>query len=100
MPTDLISVIGDAPVSIAVSRTPGSVASVYVALEALVPIKLASYYGASGGIRVCPSCDFTAPGCQTLPSRPEYLPSTGRFYLRWDPASRTWPYAYTELLVS
>lgn len=100
LPRDLISVTGDTPVSIAVSRTPGSVASVYVALEAPVPLKLASYYWTSGTVSVCPGCDFTATGCQTLPSQPGYIPVTGRFYLQWDPALSTWPYAYTSLLVS
>jgi hypothetical protein len=100
LPSDLIARDGGAPVAIAVTRPPGTAASVYLALEAPVPMALASYFWGFGTVSVCPSCDPAGTGCQALAPQPSALPVTGRFYLRWDAPESPWPYTYVYIWAS
>jgi hypothetical protein len=97
LPTDIIGLNSSSPMAIAVSTTPGTPVSVYLALDAPVPMSVTSYAG-MGTVAVCPTCDPS--GCQPLPSQPATMPVTGRFYLRWDAPASAWPYAYKYLAFS
>ena len=99
LPAAVLPATGSATVTLAVSLPPGAGTTVYLALQAPSPLRLASLYGA-GTFSQCSSCDLAAPDCLPLPRASEAEPVSGLLRLRWDLPAGDAPYAVADLQIS